>query len=92
VLEEEIESVEGRLKYLSNQIDLSTLDLTLLEKKDFVYKPDRKINFLERLKESVSAGWFGFLDFALYILTLWPFWLILFGIWLLWKKLRKKKQ
>jgi hypothetical protein len=91
VLEEEIESVEGRLRYLSNQIDLSTLDLTLLEKKDFVYKPDRKINFLERLKESVSAGWFGFLDFSLYILTLWPFWLILFGIWFLWKRLRKKK-
>lgn len=92
VLEEEIESVEGRLRYLNNQIDLSTLDLTLLEKKDFVYKPDRKINFLERLKESVSAGWFGFLDFSLYILTLWPFWLILFAIWWLWKRLKRRKN
>ncbi|MBK9985072.1 MAG: DUF4349 domain-containing protein [Saprospiraceae bacterium] len=33
VLEEEIESAEGRLKYLTNQVDLSTLDLTLLQQK-----------------------------------------------------------
>ena len=76
VLEEEIESVEGRLKYLSNQVSLSTLDLTLTQTKDYVYRPDRKINFLERLKESISGGWYGFVSFTLYMLQLWPFWIL----------------
>ncbi len=84
VLEEEIESVEGRLKYLSNQVSLSTLDLTLTQTKDYVYRPDRKINFFERLKESISGGWYGFVSFSLYMLQLWPFWILLFVIiWLL---------
>jgi len=91
VLEEEIESAEGRLKYLSNQVDLSTLDLTLTEQKDFVYKSERKINFVERLKESVSAGWYGFVDFCIFLFGLWPFWLILIVLWWLWKRSRRKR-
>lgn len=93
VLEEEIESAEGRLKYLSNQVSLSTLDLTLTQEKDYVYRPDRKINFLERLKESVSAGWYGFIEFCLVVLGLWPFWLVCFVlIWILRRYNRRKKQ
>ncbi|MEO5907240.1 MAG: DUF4349 domain-containing protein [Saprospiraceae bacterium] len=84
VLEEEIESVEGRLKYLTNQVSLSALELTLTQEKDYVYKPERKLNFFERLKESLSAGWYGFVDFCLFLLGLWPFWIVGIGlIWLL---------
>jgi len=91
ILEEEIESVEGRLKYLRNQVSLSTLDLTLTQEKDYVYRPDRKINFFERLKESLSAGWYGFIDFCLRLIGLWPFWLVLIIlIWLL-RRFKKKK-
>lgn len=94
VLEEEIESAEGRLKYLNNQVSLSTLDLTLQQEKDFVYRPDRKINFLERLKESLSSGWYGFVTFMITAIGLWPFWLLLiFLIWLAkWYSSRKKSK
>jgi hypothetical protein len=96
VLEEEIESVTGRLKYLNNQIDLSTLQLTISETKDYVYRPDRRINFFERLKESISGGWYGFVNFILNVVVLWPFWLVLIAlIWLLTrynKKQAKKKH
>lgn len=91
VLEEEIESAEGRLKYLSNQVDLSTLELNLMQQKDYVYKPDNKINFIERLKESISAGWYGFVHFIVSIFVLWPFAIILVVIWWLWKRARKRK-
>lgn len=92
LLEEEIESVEGRLKYLRNQVSLSTLQLTLIQEKDFVYRPDRKINFFERLKDSLSAGWYGFVDFCLHVIGIWPFWLILAVIiWAVRKYTRKKK-
>ena len=90
VLEEEIESVTGRLKYLTNQVDLSTLQLTITETKDYVYRPDRRINFFERLKESISGGWYGFVNFILYLMVLWPFWIII--IVLIWFLLRYNKK
>lgn len=92
VLEEEIESAEGRLKFLRNQVSLSTLNLTITQEKDFVYRPDRKINFFERLKDSFSAGWYGFVQFCLGVVGLWPFWLALVVlIWLLRKYTQKKR-
>ena len=93
MLEEEIESVEGRLKYLRNQVSLSTLDLTLMQEKDFVYRPDRKINFFERLKDSLSTGWYGFVSFCLYMVGLWPFWIVLIIIiWAIRKYNRRIKS
>ncbi|HEX5112596.1 MAG TPA: DUF4349 domain-containing protein, partial [Saprospiraceae bacterium] len=92
-LEEEIESVTGRLKYLTNQVDLSTLHLTITEKKDFVYKQDKRINFFERLKESISSGWYAFVNFILYLLVLWPFWIIIIvGIWFGVKLMKRKSK
>ena len=91
VLEEEIESAEGRLNYLSNQVDLSTLDLTLTEQKSFVYKPERKLNFIERFKESMATGWYGFVDLSIYVFGLWPFWIILVVLLWWWRRSRKNK-
>ena len=93
VLEEEIESVEGRLKYLRNQVALSTIELTLTQEKDYVFRPDRKINFFERLKDSLSTGWYGFIEFCLGLIGLWPFWiLVILVIWFIRKYTRKRKN
>jgi len=94
MLEEEIESVAGRLKYLSSQVELSTLDLSIIENKDFVYRDERRINFGERFKQSLSQGWYGFVQFLIYMMMLWPFWLILIAIvwgYLRWTKRKKVK-
>jgi Domain of unknown function (DUF4349) len=90
-LEEEIESTTGRLKYLTNQVDLSTLDLTLVEKKDYIFRPDYRINFVERMKDSLSGGWYGFVNFCLALLRLWPFWLAGTLLFFLWKRYKSRK-
>lgn len=94
VLEEEIESTTGRLKYLSDLVDYSTLDLTVSKQKDFKYNPVKRDKFLERLKQSLSKGWFGFVDFLLFIIKIWPFWIIATLIFYFWKKyiMTKKKN
>jgi flagellar biosynthesis chaperone FliJ len=92
VLEEEIESTTGRLKYLSDLVDYSTLDLTITKPKDFKYNPGNRDKFSERLKQSLSKGWFGFVDFLLFVIKIWPFWIILILIFYLWRKYRKAKK
>lgn len=91
-IEEELESVEGRLRYLNDQVDMSTLELSLIQHKDYVYKPDRSINFPERLKESLSGGWYGFVQFTLFVIRLWPFLILIIGFWLIFKKVRKLRR
>ncbi len=91
-LEEEIESTTGRLKYLNDQVDYSTLDLSISKLKDFKYNPAKRDKFSERLKQSLSKGWYGFVDFVLFIIKIWPFWIIVAVILFLWKKYKKNKR
>lgn len=90
-IEEEIESKRGQLKYLGNQVKFSTLQLDLNQEKDYVYVPKKADRFIERLKESLSGGWQGFVGFMLFLLQLWPF-LILFTFILVWWKHRREKR
>ena len=91
-IEEEIESTQGRLKYLSDQVSFSTLNLTLTKKKEYKYTPEEKEKFIERLKNDFSKGWSGFVSFLLFIIRIWPFWIICYGIWFLFNRWRKKRK
>lgn len=91
-LEEEIESTTGRLRYLSDLVDYSTLELTITRQKDFTYSPANRDGFFERLKQSVSKGWFGIVDSLLFAIKIWPLWVVLALIITLWKKLSKRKK
>lgn len=91
-LQEEIESTLGRLKYLGDLVDYSTLDLTITEKKDFQYDPVQRDKFAEKFKQSLSKGWFGFIDALLFTIKIWPLWIIGgLGIFFL-KRRRKNKK
>ena len=90
-LQEEIESKEGRLKFLNHQVGYSTLEINLFQQKDFVFKPEQQDSFLERVKNSISKGWFFIIDVLIFILRLWPFAVILFIIYLVISTLKKRK-
>lgn len=90
-LEEEIESSEGRLRYIDDQVNYSTLDLTLIREKPR-NTVTSKIGFGSRLVDSVANGWNIFVNFLLEIVSLWPFLFIIPIIILFWKKWRKRKS
>ena len=94
VIQEEIESSEGRLRYLGDQVTMSTLDLTISKEKVFTYRPAKRDNFVERLKQSLSSGWLGFVDFVIFLIKLWPFWIIMaMVVWFIRKiRLRRKSK
>ena len=91
-LEEEIESTTGRLKYLGDLVDYSSLDLMISKRKDFKYTPGERDKFTERLKQSLSKGWIGFVDFLLFVIKIWPFWIIVAVLFYFWKRFKRRKK
>jgi hypothetical protein len=92
VIEEEIESTEGRLKYLNNQVDFSTLELRITKKNDYNFIPQNEGNFFDRFKFSLVKGWFGLVTFTLFVIRLWPFWIIVSLIYYLIRKILKRRR
>lgn len=94
-LQEEIESKEGRLKYLSDQVSFSTLELNLYKEKEFIYKAQPQDKFSERVKTSLNKGWKSVVNFALWTITKWPLLILtivgFFGFRRIIKKRRSRK-
>jgi hypothetical protein len=92
LIEEEVESVQGRLKYLNNQVDYSTLNLQINKKNDYSAYSPNKGSFFDRLKMSLVKGWFGFVSFILFLIRIWPFWLIVGVGYLVVKKYWRRRK
>lgn len=90
-LEEEIESSEGRLRYIDDQVNYSTLELTLMKEKPR-NTVTSKIGFGSRLVDSLANGWNIFVNFFLGVVSLWPFLFTIPIIQLFWRKWRKRKS
>jgi len=82
----EIESMEGRLKYLSNQVAFSTLDVTYYETigTDF--------GFASRFVDSLKDGWDNLLVFIIFTMKLWPFAMGIFALGFWWWKKRSRRK
>ncbi len=74
-IREDIESTEGRLKYLRSQVSYSTLKIHYYEKRTSGF------NFGGKLGDAVMNGGTGFLWFIIIVVQLWPLWLIRAAIW-----------
>lgn len=72
----QIESLEGRIKYLRNRVQLSTVYLNVTQKIEYKYTPEAMESFWERFKKSLDKGWKGLVSIVLFIIKLWPLWLI----------------
>jgi hypothetical protein len=80
----DIESMEGRMNYLKNQVAFSTLNLTYFQPigTDF--------GFGSKIVASLGNGWHIFLSFLIGLLNIWPF--ILIALVLIYAALRKMRQ
>jgi hypothetical protein len=87
-LRADIESIEGRLNVLKSQVSFSTLTVTIYE---LVTAPNF---FGTRIGSGFVNGWNNLLDFFVFIVNLWPFFLLgavgYVGI-RRWRALRKSK-
>jgi hypothetical protein len=89
VITEEIEAKEGRLRYLSDKVDLSTVTLTMYEKVKYTESPERfEKSYSDDVSESFGTGWQAVKVIILGFITVWP--LILMGLiaLVIWKRKR----
>ena len=90
MLEEEIDSQQGRLKYLADQVAFSTLNINLYQEKEYLQQPQS--GFLTRTKVALNNGWQSIVDFVLWMLSIWPYLIILFISYLTIKRIIKIRR
>ena len=88
----EIESTQGRLKYLNNQVSYSTINLNIHQTLEYKFIAEKLPNFWERLKSSIVMGWRGIVVFILFLIKLWPLWILVVLGWFGWKRFNKSKK
>src|SRR5690606_24485640 len=84
-LRAEIESFEGRLKYLNNQVSYSTLNVRIYE------TLSGHTEFGKKFKEGFKNGWDNLMLFFVLLVNIWPFIFIVFGLIIIIRILRKRK-
>lgn len=89
-LEEEIDSQQGRLKYLADQVAFSTLNINLYKDKEYIQQPQS--SFLTRTKVALNNGWQSIVDFVLWTLSIWPYLIIMLGSYFIVKRFVKIRR
>lgn len=90
-LEDEIDVAEGRLRFIDDRVNYSTLNLNLYKEK-VRSSATSKIGFGSRFIDSLTEGWNSFMSFLLGMVSLWPFFLLIPVIIFLWRKWKSKKK
>ena len=90
-LEDEIDVAEGRLRFIDDRVNYSTLNLYLYKEK-VRSSTTSKIGFGSRFMDSLTEGWNSFVSFLLGMVSLWPFILLIPIIIVLWRKWKSKKK
>lgn len=80
----EIESAEGRMKVLNNQISLSTVRINFYE------ITSAPVGFFGKIGKSFIDGWNFLLKFMLDLITLWPF--ILLGVIIIYFIIKRRRK
>lgn len=83
-LRSDIESTEGRLKFLQNKVSFSTLTVRIYE------RITERTEFSHKFKNGFINGWENLILFFVFLVNIWPFVILIIGILILIRVLRKR--
>ncbi|MEA3451628.1 MAG: DUF4349 domain-containing protein [Bacteroidota bacterium] len=87
-IQEEIDVAKGRLKYLNDQSDYSTIILNISQNPEEIVKN----NFFNKLIDGVEAGWNGLLNIIIGFFYLWPLWILIVIVIFVIRSIKKKRN
>ncbi len=83
-IQEEIESMEGRLKYLNSRVSYSTISLSIYQRVEGKVRRDiYSKSFFTKVKESFADGGSLFVEILLLLVRLWPLIILAFILYFL---------
>jgi len=92
VLQEEIEVAQGRLKYLTNKVSYSTIQVDLYETVDFKEEPVAyNKTFGAKIKNAFFVGFNFIKSLCIGLIHIWPLFIIIFFMLLYFRKKNKTK-
>ena len=80
----EIESMEGRLNYLNNQVAFSTIKISYYELTGIDF------GFASKIVHSLKNGWDNLLTFLIAVVNIWPFLILAVSCVLLYTRFKKR--
>jgi len=93
VIQEEIEAAQGKIKYMSNRVAFSTIQVEIYETITYKKQPvSYEKGFGAKAKEGLLAGWNFIQNIAIALIYFWPIVLLLiigFVVYKRWRKARK---
>ncbi len=94
VIQEEIEASQGRLKYLTNKVSFSTIQIDLYETVEYKKEPEvYSKTFWSKTKSSLSNGMYAIEVVFLGLINIWPLLIIgALAFIFIRKRLKKKKS
>ncbi|HYG52903.1 MAG TPA: DUF4349 domain-containing protein, partial [Flavobacteriales bacterium] len=87
VIREEIEAREGRLNYLKNQVSYSTIVVQVYQQIEYRENPAEVTDsFGNKAKSGFGQGWDVVKNIIVGIITLWPLWILVAGLYMVIRK------
>lgn len=91
IIQEEIEAAQGRLKYLTNKVSYSTIQIDLYETVDYKEQPESYTKtFWDKTKSGFSNGWSFIESFIILLINIWPLLIVIVFTVFIYKKRFKK--
>ena len=90
-LEDEIDVAEGRLRFIDDRVNYSTLTLDLYKEK-VRSSATSNIGFGSRFGDSIAGGWNSFVSFLLGLVSFWPFLILAPFAYIIFKKFQNRKK
>ncbi|WP_432411556.1 DUF4349 domain-containing protein [Rasiella sp. SM2506] len=92
ILQEEIEAAQGRLKYLSNKVSYSTVQVDLFETVEYKEEPESYTKlFLDKAGSGFNFGWELIEAIVVGLLHIWPLLIIITLVIMFLRRKMKKK-
>lgn len=89
-IREEIESKEGRLKYIQNRVSMSTISINFY--KTLEHRAGATVSFGTKIVNAIKSGFNSISSFFIGLLEIWPFIIILAVLYFVFRKKFKNKR
>jgi len=92
VIQEKIESAQGRLNYLNDRVSRSTIHVDIYQNLDYTVPPTERRGFWSKMGRAFESGWNGILNAIVFLGYLWPLLLLLMALGWFWMTRRKRRS